>query len=408
MGTEVVQHSGASEQLTRNVPSALQAAGVQVVEEAGRRGVIIPPALRKQANVLEPITEVAAADPNWTPSVRLAELDPEMHAYNQQGKKALNKQGLEVLAELAGVIRIDTQRMARSELADTEKFGWKATVHIRRSDGTVKPISASKTWDQEVEYEELRDAATTKGEADLKKKWLNERKHASRKTESKAILAAIRGALHVPHGFTPAQFQKPFVVIGYAFTPNYDDPATREILIRHGLGAGSEMFGGAAAGVERQLAELPPADIEPHAEIVPVSPDQPPPPLIVDPTPSQTDTEPVGDPEPTGDPVGPEPDPNPEVPEPDQAPFSEADQQPQQGGDPEADALYERALNVVWPSGRHKGHTYRQILLGDAEAGVKAEPTYLGWISTANVQPGPKKAAEIICARHPETQKQAS
>lgn len=394
MGTEVVQHS-ASEQLARNVPTALQDAGVRVVEEAGQRGVIIPATLRKQANVLEPITEVSAADPNWTPSVRLAELDPEMHAYNQQGKKALNKQGLEVLAELAGVIRIDTQRMAKAELADTEKFGWKATVYIRRSDGTVKPISASKTWDAEVEYEELRDAASTKGEADLKKKWLNERKHASRKTESKAILAAIRGALHVPHGFSEAQFRKPFVVVGYAFTPDYSDPATRDILIRHGLGAGSEVFGGAAAGVERQLAELPPAP-DPEGEIVPVSPaDQPP--LVVDPTPAQTDTEPASDPEPTGDPVAPEPEPNPEVPEPDHAPFSEADE-----------ALYQRALAVEWPSGRHKGHTFGQILLGDEEAGVKAEPTYLGWIAGANVQPGPKKAAQIICERHPETQKQQS
>lgn len=253
------------------VPPSLQAVGVQVFEdpETGYRAVVIPPEVRQKVNVLMPVTSFAQADPNFTPSVRLVQLDPAVHAYEQAGRKlAPSKQGLEVLAQCAGILYSRADRIPRADLFEGQRYGYKGVIGIRRSDGTVEEISREYAWNEDAERAEIEEAVWKSARQhpewkqwqvngqkaspeqlgglvaeEIRKRWLKELKDGAAKAESKSILRAIRAALQIPHTFTPQEFAKPFVVIGYSFTPNYDDPETKRLLVEHGLSARGSLYG---------------------------------------------------------------------------------------------------------------------------------------------------------------------
>lgn len=209
------------------IPKELEAAGVRVgVDEAsGMQLVVIPPQLREKANVLTPVQAFQQADPNWRPSLRVVQADPSKdgpHFYPQQGGKlAPRKELLNLLADAAGVVDIRV-RLADRERVEVggvvaETFTHYATAQIRKSDGTIRVLEGSRTYEPFPEYEELKRNA--KGDADLHKKWINEIRYAKAKNETKAILRAIRAALQIPHTFSPADAGKPFVVVGWNLAP---------------------------------------------------------------------------------------------------------------------------------------------------------------------------------------------
>jgi len=133
-------------------------------------------------------------------------------------------------------------------------------VVIRRSDGTPYPITRTKIWNREVERAKVE--ATAKDAADFRRKFLIECEQAPAKTESKAVLRAIRAALQVPHTFTEAEAKKPFLVVGYAFTPDLSDPETRKVILEIGYARGAEVYGGAAPALEAAEAEREPSRAE--------------------------------------------------------------------------------------------------------------------------------------------------
>lgn len=241
---------------------ALQEAGVQIETSTdGRyRAITFPPDLRDKFNLLLPTEEIVQADPNYTPTIRAVRLDPDpvngSHFYKQQGNRlAPTKQALETLADTAGIRVAKTRLMTRSELDSYPpgSIGYEATLILRRSDGTSKEITAHKVWDPEVErYRiegEVADAAKknnwveAQAKAELRKRLLFEKTHGGSKTESKALLRAIRSALQIPQGFTPQDAAKPFIVVGYSFTPDYDDPEVRRLLIERGYSQSSAVYG---------------------------------------------------------------------------------------------------------------------------------------------------------------------
>jgi hypothetical protein len=210
------------------VPRELEALGVKVAvdPESDMQILIIPKELRAKANVLTPVQAFQQADPNWRPSLRVVELDPRPdgeHFYKQQGKLAPRKQALELLADAAGVVQVHTQLLGRERVdvggMMAETFTHLAILKIRKSDGTLRTLEASRTYEPFAEYEEIKSSPNTKGPADLHKKWVNEVKFAKAKNESKAINRALRAALQISHTYSAADAAKPFVVVGWNLAP---------------------------------------------------------------------------------------------------------------------------------------------------------------------------------------------
>lgn len=246
----------------------LAEAGVQVQEsEDGRfRSISFPRDLAEHVNVLLPVQELVQADPNYTPTIRAVQLNPDKdgpHFYNQGGRLAPRKQALETLADVAGmrVARCRPMRKAELDAYPDGTIGYEATVMLRRSDGTPQEITRHKIWDPEVEryriVQEVKTATTREGakrfaegapeDAEIRKRLLQEKQFAPQKTESKAVLRAIRAALQIPHTFTAQDAAKPFLVVGYSFTPDYTDPEVRRLLVEYGLGVRTEEVYGRAA-----------------------------------------------------------------------------------------------------------------------------------------------------------------
>lgn len=253
------------------IPRSLSELGIRIAEDAasGNRLVLIPASVRQHVNVIDPVTSLVQADPNWTPRISVVELNPDAkngpHFYEQAGRKlAPTKQALEVLAKAAGILSTQTARVPRAEL-DEGEIGYRATVTIRRSDGTVETVHREKVWVKDAERAEVEQAvtdskfwengqktdrpkfdlpATPAWKAEVEKRWLKELKDRYAKTESKAVLRAIRSALQIPHTFTPADAAKPFLVIGFNFTPDYNDVEIRRMLVSAGLNAQAAIYGG--------------------------------------------------------------------------------------------------------------------------------------------------------------------
>lgn len=237
------------------IPPALREAGVTVVEQEGVRTVHIPAAMQATHNVVQPVSEMTQADPDWSPRLVVVDLSGEQYSYTEQRKQALTKNGILLLAHAAG-LDVEVEMIPRAQLRDTE-VGYKATAKMRRSDGTLARWEASKVGD-------LADETTPIG-----------RTHLPAKTESKAILRAVSLALQLKRGgYEKSDLQKPFLIVGVSFTPS--DPEVRR---ERALQAGSDLYG------KRALAAVPdetsqyedpaPAQIAPPADVVDIKPSAP-------------------------------------------------------------------------------------------------------------------------------------
>lgn len=239
------------------VPRELAAMGLVlgIDPDSGMQRLIVPPELSEKANVLTPIQMFQQVDQNWRPSLRVVNLNPSPdgpHFYKQGKNLAPRKQALELLADAAGVVQVHTQMLGRErvEVGDVtaETFTHLAILRIRKSDGTLRTLEASRTYEPFAEYEEIRTSvgsgqyAKTPGsveyDAEVRKRWLNEIKFAKAKNESKAINRAARSALQIPHTFTATDAAKPFVVVGWNLAPQ--DSAAVHAAIAQLYGAAPE------------------------------------------------------------------------------------------------------------------------------------------------------------------------
>jgi hypothetical protein len=370
------------------LPPALVELGVVmgVDPETGRELVIIPPTVREHVNVLDPVSSFAQSRPDWSPAVRIVQLDPDPdngpHFYKQVGNKlAPTKQALELLSRCAGALYTRTRRMKRDELSEGEALGYIATIGMRRPDGSIEELERSRTFVTEAELEEIRDAVTRGGkfgaegeprwEAEVRKRWLKEQKDAPAKTESKAVNRAIRAALQIPHGFAPARAALPFIVVGFNFTPDQSDPEVRRMLTAAGLNAANMVYGptrSADLELEASDTDTPPdtvADDSPEDRGIKPSPEE---------TAGTADSE-LGQ----------------------QAGSSSDETPPAEGGpapgtgeppppEPEPAAQDERkamalgtATKTVVPFGRWRGFTVMDVHKGKADRA--AEPQYLAFLA---------------------------
>lgn len=219
------------------------------------RRLVIPNELRQAANVLTPVDEIVQADPNYTPSVRLLRLDVTRHAYKQTAKKdgwgdnakwveqyALSKVGIHEIAKLAGIEVVESGTIPSGEPGVIKG---RATIRVRRSDGTWITRTDEGVIREDIELEEIdererayndsakpdkkRSGAILDGH--IRSKQREARRHFHAKATTKAILRAMRGILSLPHVYSDDDIKKPFVVIGYSFTPDTNDPAIRQAIL---------------------------------------------------------------------------------------------------------------------------------------------------------------------------------
>lgn len=261
-GPEVPKASGSQLVVRREpLPSELETLGIKAgVDQAGMQILKVPAGLRTKANVLIPVETFQQHDPNWKPSLRVVELDTDAksgpHFYPQQGGRlAPRKQALELLADAAGLVEIRATLLGRERVVigdvTAETFTHVATAKLRKSDGTLRTLEASRTYEPFAEYEEIctsvasgqyaKPKGTPEYAAEVRKRWLNEIKFAKAKNESKAILRAIRSALQIPHTFTVADAAKPFVVVGWNLAPQNTEAVQAAI---------AQLYGAAPAALE--------------------------------------------------------------------------------------------------------------------------------------------------------------
>lgn len=205
------------------IPPALAQAGVTVTEEGGVRSVMIPRELERTYNIVQPVSQVAAADPDWSPRLVLINLDPERHCYLQDGKQSLTKEAIMLLGHAAGM-DVSTELVPRAQLLPTQ-IGFKATATMRRSDGTLARFEEHKIDDYEDERERIAGTRT---------KWPVAKQHLAAKTESKAALRAVSLALTLKRGgYTKDEIAKPWLIIGWSLTPS-DPEVRRERVLQAG------------------------------------------------------------------------------------------------------------------------------------------------------------------------------
>lgn len=276
-----VRDSGAAIVKAIPVPRDLQELGVRFgADESGTRVVYLPDELRERVNLIAPVTSYVQADPNWSPGISIVKLTKEEHTYPiPGGKHGLNKQALETLSRAAGVLYTRTARVPKDELQEGELWAYRATVGFRRSDGTVDEVTRERGFNREAEQMEIEDSvrnavvwangqktdrpkyATEEAvAAEVRKRWIAELRFGPAKTESKAINRALRAGLGIPTSVQQAALAKPWLVIGYNFTPDYSDPEIKRALVAIGLNASAAIYGGREASdemPERGEADIP-------------------------------------------------------------------------------------------------------------------------------------------------------
>lgn len=254
-----------STDLVRNpiaIPPALATAGVKVVETNGVRAVTIPRELEATHNIVRPVSEIAQADPDWSPRLVEVYISPELdppkgnarasysgkHVYVQDKMLALNKQAIMLLADAAG-ISVRTWRTPQSEIGETE-IGYDAIAYVRRSDGSLAEWPGSRTVDKVVERSKVEESCRNRdtGVVDrdyFVKRWATELDHLRAKCESKAMLRAVSGAMQLKRGgYTPEELRKPFLIVGWSMTPQ--DPEVRRARL---LGAEHALYGSRARAI---------------------------------------------------------------------------------------------------------------------------------------------------------------
>lgn len=270
----VRETSGAAIVKAVPIPAQLQDLGVRIAEdEGGLRVIVLPPAVREAVNLITPVSSWNQADPNWTPTINLVQLDKDSHTYALPGGKlGLNKQALETLGRCAGVLYTHPTRVPKAELQDDEAWAYRATAGFRRSDGTVDEVTRERGFNREAEQMEIEDSVRSAKydgnlkfttpeaiEAECRKRWIAELRFGPAKTESKAINRALRAGLGIPASVTAAQIQKPWLVVGFNFTPDYNDPETRRALMQLANIGSNRLYG--TPIVSDEMPERPGADI---------------------------------------------------------------------------------------------------------------------------------------------------
>jgi hypothetical protein len=99
-------------------------------------------------------------------------------------------------------------------------------------------------------------------EAKAKARWVNEKRSLDAKCQTMTYLRGIRSALRVPHGFTKEELAKPFLVVAYSFTPDYNDPEVIRLLTEKATTNTNDLYGTQPAALPASEREYTPIEGE--------------------------------------------------------------------------------------------------------------------------------------------------
>lgn len=231
---------------------------------------------------------------------------------NERGKwidlYSLTKVPLLKMAKAAGIVWNWSETKIVSATRDYVIY--QAVAAIRTPSGEYIPAKGTKEIDLlAVEAEtkkSKREALEKLSPAELKKKLGNKsfddylesevegtmiqwRKNKIARAETGAMLRAVKALLTIKSTYTMEELEKPFVVPRIDFSPDYNDPNVRSMLLNHGMKAASELFG---MNSQMNLTpapafEIPQVQEEPAIEVLP--PEEP---ELQEPEPEQQEEDP--------------------------------------------------------------------------------------------------------------------
>ncbi len=274
MGTEATatkeRGPGTALELVRPDQRGLMQTAADIGALVNRGGLAVidlsSPEILKNYNVLAPIGVAVQANPNFTPSISKIKFDRSRGSLYSLDKKwnprtrteewqtaSFGKLELLQIAKAMG-LRVCAPQIQTGLGANHRDILITAHLQERDVDGTWIDHFGSQMWVHDDEYErtiaecpetkwdgkgdERRQVDMTQAEKDawIAKNWLQRKKFSLRMTETKALLAAVRGAADVPTKFPVEDLDKPFIVVRYTFTP---DPSDIRIVLAQ-IGAGQE------------------------------------------------------------------------------------------------------------------------------------------------------------------------
>jgi len=248
-------------------------------------------------NIITPAITTEGLTPLHSVTVEHIELSPnpkdgDVYSHDKD-KMIINKHGLQKLSNLAGIEMIDTMRTDNG--SDRQYISFKAGGFIRKADASVVMCVKTYAMDFEVIEEKVlelyqekmkkwcKDKAKTAWPNNLTENQrqeyinFNARKEVRRRREYKVQLCesgaqarVMRDLLGLKAFYSPAELQKPFVVVRITLKPDYEDPAIKMMLTQAAISASGQVFGH-APGYPPALA----APAAPAAQITHEDPDIP-------------------------------------------------------------------------------------------------------------------------------------
>lgn len=235
----------------------------------------------KKYNVLVPVQTMQDFPDIYKMAINTVKISIEDDTYNQNGRKALNKIGLEKLMAAANIQILESKQIIPStiqyavEMAkqlgqpvefDKRDIAYKVTISVPDLTGSVRIVTATK----EMIAEEIHDECISnaifkkKTEAEGEKEFLQIMKFRNALCESKALNRAIRKALNVKSTYTITELNKPFAVP--IVVPNTEDPEMKKAMVdRYRIGTNA-LYGVELGSQPDQTAIVAPQQFDAIAE----------------------------------------------------------------------------------------------------------------------------------------------
>jgi hypothetical protein len=232
-------------------------------------------------NVLAPTTQIQQISPFHRIRVEFVKVDPnpENGEVYKVGNKRVgtDKQGNPIYED-----ELTFSKVALMKFADAAGITWnwkdtravtitpdyvyyEAVGALRKASGEWIALKGSveidlKVKEQEIYQTKLATAQSWANDKDKKKylggktpeQWarektaedmMRERKYKLRKAETAAMERVIRAALQLKQKYSPAELQKAFAIPKVDFSPDYNDPEVRRLMVQQGIQASHNLFG---------------------------------------------------------------------------------------------------------------------------------------------------------------------
>lgn len=234
----------------------------------------------KECNVLVPTTSLQQVSPWHAARTSTVQISPDPNSGDvfKVGSRLVDdkyanlyspaKPALMRIAAAAGIVW--NWRDSGTTALEKNYVCYRMVGAMRLPDGTWQPVLGTKEIDLEVIEEETMEAnmkkalemAGSKNEKERAKldnlapeEWVRRqtrssmiqwRKNKLARAETGAMLRVIRAALGLKSQYTAEELKKPFVVPRIDFSPDYNDPQVRQMLLANGAAAMAGLYGQSA------------------------------------------------------------------------------------------------------------------------------------------------------------------